>query len=223
MEPLSRLFFKKINTEEDKIKIITLIAVILFDFLLFPLPSMAAGKTVEDEISDEDRQYYLVSQESIDNGSFVVISKAKGYEKTISTNEQVAIIEETTASSSEEIANQPDDTIKNHLPINQDKKVVKTRTSVITAYNSEVAQCDASPCTTATGFNVCKHGIEDTVAANHLPFGTKIKIPALFGDRIFIVRDRMNKRYTNRIDVWMVHKKDALQLGVRTAAVEIVE
>jgi len=97
------------------------------------------------------------------------------------------------------------------------------RLVTMTAYNSEVEQCDGDPCTTANGFNVCKHGIEDTVAANFLPLGTKIKIPALFGDRIFVVRDRTARKYSDRVDVWMVHKKDALQFGKRQAQIVVVE
>ena len=93
----------------------------------------------------------------------------------------------------------------------------------MTAYNSEIAQCDASPCITANGFNVCKHAKEDTIAANFLRFGTKVRIPELFGDRVFIVRDRMSKKYNNRIDIWMLKKSDAKQFGVKYAKIEILE
>ena len=102
-------------------------------------------------------------------------------------------------------------------------KVIKTSTHVITAYNSEAAQTDDSPCTTATGYNVCEHGEEDTIAANFLEFGTKVQIPELFGDRVFTVRDRMNKRHADRVDVWMKEKHDAIQFGVKTAKINIVE
>lgn len=93
----------------------------------------------------------------------------------------------------------------------------------MTAYTSEVAQTDASPCTTANGFNVCKHGVEDTIAANFLPFGSRVKIPELFGDRVFIVRDRMNRRYDSRVDVWMKDKSDAMQFGVRSARIVVLK
>lgn len=93
----------------------------------------------------------------------------------------------------------------------------------MTAYTSEVAQTDASPCTTANGYNVCKSGVEDTIAANFLPFGTKVKIPELFGDRVFTVRDRMNSRYTSRVDVWMKDKSDALQFGIRNARIVVLK
>jgi 3D (Asp-Asp-Asp) domain-containing protein len=103
------------------------------------------------------------------------------------------------------------------------KPVLATSKRVITAYNSEVAQCDDSPCITANGFNVCEHGVEDTIAANFLKFGTKVKIPDLFGDRVFIVRDRMNPKHDNRVDIWMKEKVDAKQFGVKLARIEVVE
>lgn len=94
---------------------------------------------------------------------------------------------------------------------------------VITAYNSEAGQTDNSPCITANGFNVCDYGVEDTIAANFLTFGTKVKIPALFGDRVFVVRDRMNKRFSNRVDVWMIERPDAVKFGVKMAKIEVLE
>ena len=92
----------------------------------------------------------------------------------------------------------------------------------LTSYNSEYNQTDGDPCTTANMFNVCEHGIEDTIAANFLKFGTKVRIPELFGNRIFTVRDRMNQRYPNRVDVWMINKKDSENFGVRQARIEVV-
>lgn len=102
-------------------------------------------------------------------------------------------------------------------------EVIRTSTHVMTAYNSEPGQTDNSPCITANGFNVCEHGLEDTIAANFLKFGTKVRIPELFGDRIFIVRDRMNKRYPDRVDIWMLDHSDAIKFGVKVAKIEVVE
>lgn len=102
-------------------------------------------------------------------------------------------------------------------------KVKYTVTTVVTAYNSDIGQCDDSPCITANGFNVCEYGIEDTVAINSLKFGTKIKIPNLFGDRIFVVRDRMNKRYSTRMDIWMKRKIDAKTFGIQKTKIDILE
>jgi 3D (Asp-Asp-Asp) domain-containing protein len=102
-------------------------------------------------------------------------------------------------------------------------KIKSESVHVITAYTSEAAQTDSSPCITANGFNVCEHGIEDTIAANWLPMGAKVKIPDLFGDRIFVVRDRMNKRHADRADIWMVSKADALKFGKKTARIQVIE
>ena len=111
----------------------------------------------------------------------------------------------------------------NHLPKNNIWEVKWSGSYTITAYNSEVDQCDDSPCITANGFNVCDHGIEDTIAANFLPFGAKVRIPELYGDKVFIVRDKMNKRYPNRVDIWMINKTDARQLGVKFAMIEVLK
>lgn len=105
----------------------------------------------------------------------------------------------------------------------KDPSLTNSRLVTMTAYNSEVAQCDGNPCTTANGFNVCEHGIEDTVAANFLPLGTIIKVPELFGDREFVVRDRTAKKYGDRVDFWMIKKSDALKFGKRQARIVVVE
>lgn len=116
----------------------------------------------------------------------------------------------------------PKPVFESALPQNADREVTSKKKFLITAYNSEVAQCDSTPCITANGFNVCEHDIEDTVATNMFKFGTKIKIPELFGDRVFIVRDRMNPRYKDRIDVWMKKKTHAKMLGIKYAEVEVL-
>jgi 3D (Asp-Asp-Asp) domain-containing protein len=88
----------------------------------------------------------------------------------------------------------------------------------VTAYSSTPDQTDNTPFITAWGTYV-HDGI---VAANFLPFGTKIKIPELFGDKIFIVEDRMNKKYWHRIDVWFPEKQDAIEFGVKIAKIQII-
>lgn len=112
---------------------------------------------------------------------------------------------------------------ENFLPKHEQRKVISTSRHAMTAYNSDPRQTDDTPCITANGFDVCAHGIEDTIAANFLKFGTKVKIPELFGDRVFVVRDRMNKRYPDRVDVWFKSYDDAIKFGIRVASIEIVE
>lgn len=86
-----------------------------------------------------------------------------------------------------------------------------------TAYNSLPEQTDDTPFITASGTHV-RPGV---IAANFLPMGTLVKIPDYFGDQIFVVEDRMNPRYDQRIDIWMEHVHDARQFGVRTVAIEV--
>ena len=110
------------------------------------------------------------------------------------------------------------------LPQNKDTTIITgTSYHTITAYNSDPAQTDDTPCITANGFNVCEHGIEDTVAANFLRFGTKIRMPDLYGNKVFIVRDRMNKRYPSRMDIWMLEKSDAKSFGVQRVLIEVIK
>ncbi|MDI3496156.1 MAG: hypothetical protein PWQ35_177 [Patescibacteria group bacterium] len=114
---------------------------------------------------------------------------------------------------------------RNFLPTHAEKeiKVISTSFHTMTAYNSDPRQTDSTPCITANGFNVCEHEIEDTIAANFLRFGTKVRIPELFGDRVFIVRDRMNQRYSDRVDIWMKDYQAAKKFGVKIAKIEVIE
>jgi len=87
-----------------------------------------------------------------------------------------------------------------------------------TAYNSLWWQTDGSPWITASGTR-CRYGV---VASNFLAFGTKLKIDG-FGDQIFVVEDRMNRRYTNRIDIWMPSYKQAIRFGKQEIKYYVVE
>ena len=110
----------------------------------------------------------------------------------------------------------------NSLPEAADLDVKWSGYYNMTAYNSLSSQTDSTPCITATGFNLCEHGIEDSIAANFLRFGTKVRIPDLFGDRVFVVRDRMNGRYTNRVDIWMKSYDNARDFGLKYAKIEVL-
>lgn len=98
------------------------------------------------------------------------------------------------------------------------KTIRRTYTVQVSGYNSEVAQCDDSPFITAKGTHV-RDGI---VATNMFPFGTIIKIPSLYGNKIFVVEDRMNKRYQKNVDIWFADKTEALQLGRRMVQIEVI-
>jgi len=103
---------------------------------------------------------------------------------------------------------------------NEAKKVVKTIKVVITAYSSTPNQTDETPFITASNKYV-KDGI---IANNILPFGTKIRIPKLYGDKIFTVEDRMNKNKSDyQFDIWMPERALAVNFGVKKAEIEILE
>jgi 3D (Asp-Asp-Asp) domain-containing protein len=107
------------------------------------------------------------------------------------------------------------------FPVSEDAAPRHTYTIPMTAYTSEVWQTDDTPCITASGLDLCERGIENVVAANFLPLGTRVRIPELFGDRVFYVEDRMNKRYHYKMDVWMLELEDAKQFGLQFATVEV--
>lgn len=106
--------------------------------------------------------------------------------------------------------------VTDHTP--QAPTVRRRMTLEVSAYNSEAAQTDDSPFIMANG----GHVHDGAVATNILPFGTRVKIPKYFGDKVFVVEDRMNKRYQNHLDIWMEKKADALRFGRRTVVVEVI-
>jgi 3D (Asp-Asp-Asp) domain-containing protein len=99
-------------------------------------------------------------------------------------------------------------------------KVTRTLPVIITAYSSTPCQTDDSPYITAAGTGV-REGI---VANNLLPFGTKIRIPELYDDRVFVVEDRMNWKKSNyQIDIWFPDYHQALSFGVKRTHIEVLE
>ncbi len=109
--------------------------------------------------------------------------------------------------------------------IKKDRLTVLSRHDVIaTAYSSTIDQTDDTPCITANGFDLCKNGKEEVIAINGLKFGTKVRIPTLYGKRVFTVADRMNARYgANRIDIWMTNRERAVNFGAQRVEMEVVE
>lgn len=200
----------------------------LFQFALFYSPALAEDAvkninkiTFSDEVKNDQLVTIDIKKDSkeakaIEESFLLTINDLKNVPK----GKIVDIKDSESLTNSRKIAllSKPEEKV-----LEAEVRVIRTSTHVLTAYNSEVAQTDDTPCITANGFDVCAHGIEDTIAANFLKFGTKVRIPELFGDRIFIVRDRMNKRYPDRVDVWMLNKSDAIKFGVKRAVIEVVE
>ncbi|MFA6514094.1 MAG: hypothetical protein WCT50_02250 [Patescibacteria group bacterium] len=182
--------------------ILLVIIACIFQFVLFYAPALAddAVKQAKAQTNEEDM---LVFNEVMIKDS--ITNTATKSQEASSTPVVITVPESTPASSTPEY------------------KIVRTSTHTMTAYNSEPGQTDDSPCITANGFNVCKHGEEDTIAANFLKFGTKVMIPELFGDRVFTVRDRMNQKHPNRVDVWMKDHSNAMKFGVKVAKIQVIE
>jgi len=103
------------------------------------------------------------------------------------------------------------------LPIAKNREAVRTIRLSVTAYNSEPGQTDATPFNTADGTYV-RDGL---IAANFLPLGTRVKFPEIYGDKEFIVKDRMNSRYWYKADIWMENHSDAIQFGNKYTTIEI--
>jgi len=104
-------------------------------------------------------------------------------------------------------------------PANPPLKVVRTINTIITAYSSTVGQTDDSPFITASNKDV-RDGI---VANNYLPFGTQIRIPELYGEKIFVVEDRMSRRKGDyHFDVWFSDYNQALTFGAELTYIEIL-
>ena len=96
---------------------------------------------------------------------------------------------------------------------------------VFTGYSDTKDQTDDREWETASG----KHVADGFIATNDYPFGTIVMIPELFGDKKFVVEDRMNKKYTgkNRVDIFFPNKEEgrqkAIEFGARRATMLIVQ
>ncbi len=100
------------------------------------------------------------------------------------------------------------------------KETIKRIKVIATAYSSTPDQTDDTPFITASN----KYVRDGIIANNMLPFGTKIRIPDLYGEKVFVVEDRMNKRKSNyHIDIWFPTRELALKFGVKTIEIEVLE
>ncbi|MDD4761859.1 MAG: hypothetical protein PHZ25_02460 [Candidatus Pacebacteria bacterium] len=111
---------------------------------------------------------------------------------------------ETAGNLSELISNNPVE-IKNSGKIYEEEVFI-----TVTGYSSSPEETDDTPFITASGNHV-RPGV---VAANWLPLGSKVKIPELFGEQVFVVEDRMNKRFNDRLDIWFSDKESAQDFGM---------
>lgn len=104
----------------------------------------------------------------------------------------------------------------NILPVAKEKPR-RVMYVTVTAYSSTPDQTDDTPFIAASG----KHVFDGMVAANFLRLGTRVRFPDYFGNKSFFVEDRMHERFSDRMDVWMETREEALEFGIRRLKVEI--
>ncbi|MFH0853845.1 MAG: hypothetical protein V1853_05615 [bacterium] len=110
-------------------------------------------------------------------------------------------------------------TQSDRLPVIKQRPAKKTIHLTVTAYSSTVDQTDSSPFITASG----THVHDGTLAHNYLPIGTQVRFPDIFGNKIFVVEDRLNARYGPYMaDIWMPTRDQAIQWGAKVLRMEIL-
>jgi len=79
----------------------------------------------------------------------------------------------------------------------------------VTMYSSTPEQTDATPCIAANGQDICVLWAksQNLCATNAFPFGTELEVDKLGS---CLVVDRMNDRYSNRIDWYAGYDNDCL-------------
>jgi len=97
---------------------------------------------------------------------------------------------------------------------------VKEIKVIVTAYSSTPWQTDDTPFITAAGTWV-RDGV---VANNKHSFGTKVRFPEIYGNKIFVVEDRMHWRNgPYQFDIWMDSYEKAKEFGAKIVKAEILE
>ncbi|PIT88551.1 MAG: hypothetical protein COU29_02105 [Candidatus Magasanikbacteria bacterium CG10_big_fil_rev_8_21_14_0_10_36_32] len=209
----SKIKYFLADTAKSLYSLVTL--AILITVLGQPVEVKAVENGLESQ-SDVFEQYF-VNKEMIQTNSYLSayfrVQEKLSAEKTLRQGVLAKkILSATTFKEEEKVFYQELKTEPKVFP----DKVVEV---VMTAYTSTPDQTDDSPFIAASG----KYVYDGMLAANWLPFGTKIKIPELYGDKIFTVDDRMNSRYGyGRMDIWLdTTKIEAKKFGVKRLTVEV--
>jgi len=100
-------------------------------------------------------------------------------------------------------------------------EIKKTIYTTVTAYSSSVDECGADPFTMASGDRV----FDGAIAHQYLPFNTKVRFPEVFGEKIFVVKDRLGPQFTSyyHVDMWVHSKVEAKAWGARVVKMEILK
>ncbi len=202
-----RKFFTNSDLEEPSLIIVSTLAIIsILLHLVFPQHALVAktNKDIGSNISQEDpsasKDTVLINQK---NDSEIKESpEQKG--KVLATQVESSVTKENIGENSKTIEAAKEIKVKS-------KKLV-----LVTAYSSTVDQTDSTPFITANG----THVHDGTIAANFLKFGTKVRFPSLYGDKVFIVEDRMKSNY--KVDIWFPTRQEAINFGAKRVEMEIL-
>ncbi len=110
-------------------------------------------------------------------------------------------------------------------PIKEEDIVLEKRWVELTAYApldpaAVEGMCfSGNPSITASGAPI-RDGV---VATNMFEFGTRIRIPSLFGDREFTVKDRMGSTYRNTVDIFVYTRAEAVSFGTQKGYIEVLK
>jgi len=103
--------------------------------------------------------------------------------------------------------------------IENDPEIIRRIRVIVTGYSSSIQETQGDPFVTASGEKV-REGI---VANNLLNFDSKIRLPELFDNKEFIVKDRMNSRKGYyHVDIWFPSRQEALEFGSKLAVMEVL-
>src|SRR3989338_9520428 len=173
----------KIKTSAKKTRLATISSILVLALSLTSASVLGASPVSPRESVNDDHDSSFAAQTSspTEDNPFLALTPS-----SIQDNALIAI-----------------DSPNNKYQQSTNTTVLRTRRVVATAYSSTPDQTDSTPFITANGTYV----FDGLVAANFLPFHTKIKIPEMFGDKVFTVEDRMHPRFSDRIDVWFPNRE----------------
>jgi len=194
----------KLNKQENRVIFAVFILVALFNQLLTAVLPQAMAQ--DGNLVDSANIYAA----SVANPNLMIISEAE--DENSLTMQSNVFLQPACLS----VNGCSDEDKKQVKEVLVQKKINKV---TVTAYSSTLDQTDGSPFITANGTYV----YDGIVACNFLPFDTKVKFPEMYGDKIFIVEDRMAKKNSHKMDIWMPSRSLALQFGVKSLAFEVME
>lgn len=86
----------------------------------------------------------------------------------------------------------------------------------LSAYSSSKDETDSTPFEGACGYTVAEYSIAITRDLELLGFECNT-IVYIFGQGVYFVNDRMNRRKSGQFDLWKGSKKKALEFGLKKA------